>query len=88
MTVKVIAAFVYGDEGSGDVFQRFTISLELEESMVILLHTLVFCPHNSDPSTPDIQCSFYYRATTSESPSESTTERRPVIVRTRLRVEA
>ena len=54
-TVKVSTAFVYGDEGSGNVFQRFTISLELEESMVILLLTLIFCAQNGDPSTPDIQ---------------------------------
>ena len=54
-TVKVSTTFLYGDEGSGNVFQRFTISLELEESMVISLLTLIFCAQNGDPSTPDIQ---------------------------------
>lgn len=35
--IFVLAVFVYGDEGSGEMFQRVT-NLE-----VILLHTPVFC---------------------------------------------
>ena len=49
---RVKKAFVYGDEGSREMFQRLTIFFGFEESTVILLHTLIFC-HDSDP---DIQC--------------------------------
>ena len=50
--VEIMATFVYGDEGLGEIFQCFMISLELEESMVILLYTLVPCgPANVIPFT-------------------------------------
>ena len=50
--VEIMATFVYGDEGLGEIFQCFMISLELEESMVILLYTLVpYGPANVIPFT-------------------------------------
>ena len=51
-TAPDVILFVY--DGSGHMFQWLTISLTLEESTVILLHSFIFCIHNSGPFRSNI----------------------------------